>query len=90
MAQYGIETIGSCIHNLEYLNGVALQPEPVLGPKQARAAGPYKLQPPLVIFCTRVPNKKHLGSDSRAQNHNLSCSLSISTILWRKREIGIQ
>ena len=26
---------GGCIHNEGYLKGVALQPEPVLGPKQA-------------------------------------------------------
>ena len=29
--------LGGCIHNLGYLNGVALQPEPVLGPVIARA-----------------------------------------------------
>ena len=31
--------LGVCIHNLGYLNGVALQPLPILGPKQAWAAG---------------------------------------------------
>ena len=31
--------LGGYIHNLGELNGVALQPSPVLGPKQARAAG---------------------------------------------------
>jgi len=31
--------LGGCIHNKGYLKGVALQPEPVLGPKQVRAAG---------------------------------------------------
>ena len=31
--------LGGCIHNEGEFNGVALQPEPVLGPKQARAAG---------------------------------------------------
>ena len=29
--------LGGCIHNEGYLNGVALQPEPVLGPGIARA-----------------------------------------------------
>ena len=29
--------LGGCIHNLGYLNGVAMQPEPVLGPEIARA-----------------------------------------------------
>jgi len=29
--------LGSCIHNEGYLKGVALQPDPVLGPEIARA-----------------------------------------------------
>jgi hypothetical protein len=29
--------LAGCIHNEGYLNGVALQPEPVLGPEIARA-----------------------------------------------------
>jgi len=38
--------LGGCIHNEGYLNGVALQSEPVLGPKKARAAGqPYSNTP---------------------------------------------
>ncbi len=51
--------LAGCIHNLGYLNGVALQPSPVLGPeialatlvrfqgpKQARTAGQLPLNTP--------------------------------------------
>jgi len=47
MALYGIDS-RPLLHNLGYLNGVALQPSPVLGPKQGRAAG-QPIQIPLVM-----------------------------------------
>jgi len=48
--------LGGCIRNEGYLNGVALKPEPVLGPdlgpKQARAAGqPHSNTPSYGYSC---------------------------------------
>jgi len=46
------------IHNLGYLNGVALYHSPVLGPNRTREIQYPTVHPLLAIFCARVPNKK--------------------------------